>query len=33
VLARYVKHGQNVTVVDMMQGSVRLSDPVAVQPR
>jgi len=33
VLARYVKHGQNVTIAEMMQGSVRLTDPVAVQPR
>ena len=33
VLARYVKHGQSVIIPEMMQGSVHLSDPVAVQPR
>jgi len=32
-LARYVKHGQNVIISEMMQGAVRLSDPVVVQSR
>ena len=33
VLARYIKHGQSVAIPEMMQGSVHLTDPVAVQPR
>lgn len=33
VLARYIKHGQNVIIPEMMQGSVHLSDPLTVQPR
>lgn len=33
VLSRYVQHGQNVTIGEMMQGSVQLPDPVEVQPR
>jgi hypothetical protein len=33
VLSRYVQHGQNVTIGELMQGSVHLPDPVAVQPR
>jgi hypothetical protein len=33
VLARYVQHGKNVTVEELMQGSVQLTDPVEVQPR
>jgi hypothetical protein len=33
VLARYVQHGQNVTIGELMQGSVHLPDPVEVQPR
>jgi hypothetical protein len=33
VLSRYVQHGQNVTIGELMQGSVHLPDPVEVQPR
>jgi hypothetical protein len=33
VLSRYVQHGQNVTVGELMQGSVHLPDPVEVQAR
>jgi len=33
VLARYVQHGQNLTIGELMKGSVRLPDPVEVQPR
>jgi hypothetical protein len=33
VLSRYVQHGQNVTIGEMMQGSVHLPDPAEVQPR
>jgi hypothetical protein len=32
-LARYVKHGQDLTIGELMKGSVYLSDPVEVQPR
>jgi len=32
VLARYVQHGQNLIVGERMQGTVRLPDPVEVQP-
>jgi hypothetical protein len=33
VLARYIRHGQNVTIGELKQGSVHLPDPVEVQPR
>jgi hypothetical protein len=33
VLARYVRHGQDVTIGELKQGSVHLPDPVEVQPR
>jgi uncharacterized protein (DUF2141 family) len=33
ILARYVQHGQNVTIGELMQGSVHLPDPVEVQAR
>src|SRR5712692_8026929 len=33
VLGRYVQHGQNLTIGDLMKGSVHLPDPVEVQPR
>lgn len=32
VLARYVQHGQNLTIGERMQGTVHLPDPVEVQP-
>jgi hypothetical protein len=32
VLARYVQHGQNLTVGPLMRGTVHLPDPVEVQP-
>ncbi len=32
VLARYVQHGQNLTVGELMRGTVSLPDPVEVQP-
>jgi protocatechuate 3,4-dioxygenase beta subunit len=32
VLARYVQHGQNLTVGELMRGTVTLPDPVEVQP-
>ncbi len=32
VLARYVQHGQELTIGDLMRGSVHLPDPVEVQP-
>jgi Carboxypeptidase regulatory-like domain len=32
-LARYVKHGQDLTIGEAMKGSVHLPDPVEVQPR
>jgi protocatechuate 3,4-dioxygenase beta subunit len=32
VLARYVQHGQELTIGEMMRGSVHLPDPVEVQP-
>jgi protocatechuate 3,4-dioxygenase beta subunit len=32
-LARYVKHGQDLTIGELMKGSVHLPDPVEVQPR
>jgi uncharacterized protein (DUF2141 family) len=32
VLARYVQHGQNLTIGEHMQGTVHLPDPVEVQP-
>jgi hypothetical protein len=33
VLGRYIQHGQNLTIGELMKGSVRLPDPVEVQPR
>jgi hypothetical protein len=33
VLARYVQHGQNLTIGELMRGTVHLPDPVEVQPR
>jgi len=33
VLSRYVQHGQNVTIGELMQGSVHLPEPCQVQPR
>jgi hypothetical protein len=33
VLAKYVLHGQNLTIGELMRGSVHLPDPVEVQPR
>ena len=33
VLSRYVQHGQNVTIGELMQGSVHLPEPIEVQPR
>jgi hypothetical protein len=33
VLGRYVQHGQNLIIGELMKGSVRLPDPVEVQPR
>lgn len=33
VLARYVQHGQNLTIGELMKGSVHLPDPVEVQAR
>ena len=33
VLARYVQHGQNLTIGELMKGSVHPPDPVEVQPR
>jgi hypothetical protein len=33
VLSRYVQHGQNVIIGELMQHSVHLPDPVEVQPR
>jgi hypothetical protein len=33
VLKRYVEHGQNLTIGELMKGSVLLPDPVEVQPR
>jgi len=33
VLGRYVQHGQNLTIGELMKGSVQLPDPVEVQPR
>lgn len=33
VLGRYVQHGQNLTIGELMKGSVHLPDPVEVQPR
>jgi Carboxypeptidase regulatory-like domain len=32
LLARYVQHGQNLTIGELMRGSVHLPDPVEVQP-
>jgi hypothetical protein len=32
VLARYVQHGQNLTIGELMRGTVTLPDPVEVQP-
>jgi protocatechuate 3,4-dioxygenase beta subunit len=32
VLARYLQHGQNLTIGELMRGSVHLPDPVEVQP-
>jgi hypothetical protein len=32
VLRRYVQHGQNLTIGELMKGSVHLPDPVEVQP-
>ncbi len=33
VLARYVQRGQDLTIGELMKGSVHLPDPVEVQPR
>ncbi len=33
VLKRYVEHGQNLTIGELMRGSVHLPDPVVVRPR
>jgi uncharacterized protein (DUF2141 family) len=33
LLARYVQHGQTLTVGELMRGSVHLPEPVEVQPR
>jgi hypothetical protein len=32
-LGRYVQHGQNLTIGELTKGSVRLPEPVEVQPR
>jgi hypothetical protein len=32
VLARYVQHGQNLTIGELMRGTVSLPNPVEVQP-
>src|SRR5208282_689764 len=32
ILARYVQHGRNVVIDELMQGTVHLPDPVQVQP-
>jgi protocatechuate 3,4-dioxygenase beta subunit len=32
VLARYVQHGQNLTIGELMRGTVSLPDPIEVQP-
>jgi uncharacterized protein (DUF2141 family) len=32
VLARYVQHGQNISVGEFMNGTLRLPDPIEVQP-
>jgi Carboxypeptidase regulatory-like domain len=32
VLARYVQHGQNLTIGELMRGTVHLPDPIEVQP-
>jgi hypothetical protein len=32
VLARYVQHGQNLSIGDFMNGTVHLPDPIEVQP-
>ena len=32
VLARYVQHGQNISIGDFMTGTVRLPNPIEVQP-
>jgi len=32
-LEKYVQHGQNITVGELMNGAVELPDPVEVQPR
>lgn len=32
VLARYVQHGQNLTIGELMRGTVHLPDPVEAQP-
>jgi CxxC motif-containing protein len=32
-LARYIKHGQDLTIGELMKGSVHLPEPVEVQPR
>jgi hypothetical protein len=32
VLARYVQHGQNLTIGELMRGTVELPDPIEVQP-
>jgi hypothetical protein len=32
-LPRYLQHGQNVTIGELMNGTVLLPDPVEVQPR
>jgi len=32
-LERYLQHGQNLTIGELMNGAVHLPDPVEVQPR
>ena len=32
-LARYLQHGQDLTIGELMNGTVQLPDPVEVQPR
>jgi hypothetical protein len=32
VLARYVQHGQNISIGEFMNGTLQLPDPIEVQP-
>jgi len=32
VLARYVQHGQNISVGEFMNGTLHLPEPIEVQP-